>query len=131
MSARSLRSLGMTTPLGKRMHWNAVFCSWIHVPPHMHYLRTVFAESFRELGRNKVRSLLTVLGIAVGIAAFICVVAIGNAGSARIEQQLHDLGDNMIWVEAGSRSKGGIRVGSRRRRTLTAPLRSACSDKPW
>ena len=84
----------------------------------MHYLRTVFAESFRELGRNKVRSLLTVLGIAVGIAAFICVVAIGNAGSARIEQQLHDLGDNMIWVEAGSRSKGGIRVGSRGSRTL-------------
>ena len=60
------------------------------------YIRTVFQESFRELARNKVRSALTILGIAVGIAAFMCVVAIGNAGSARIEQQLHDLGDNMI-----------------------------------
>ena len=84
----------------------------------MHYLRTIFAESFRELGRNKVRSALTILGIAVGIAAFICVVAIGNAGSAKIEQQLHDLGDNMIWVEAGSRAVSGIRVGSRGSRTL-------------
>lgn len=84
----------------------------------MHYLRTVFAESFRELARNKVRSALTILGIAVGIAAFICVVAIGNAASAKIEQQLHDLGDNMIWVEAGSRAKSGVRVGSRGTRTL-------------
>jgi putative ABC transport system permease protein len=84
----------------------------------MHYLRTVFAESFRELGRNRVRSVLTILGIAVGIAAFICVVAIGNAASGKIEQQLHDLGDNMIWVEAGSRAKSGIRVGSRGTRTL-------------
>jgi putative ABC transport system permease protein len=84
----------------------------------MHYLRTVFAESFRELARNKVRSALTILGIAVGIAAFICVVAIGNAASGKIEQQLHDLGDNMIWVEAGSRAKSGIRVGSRGTRTL-------------
>src|SRR5215470_12443905 len=84
----------------------------------MHYLRTIFAESFRELGRNKVRSALTILGIAVGIAAFICVVAIGNAGSAKIEQQLHDLGDNMIWVEAGSRAVSGVRVGSRGSRTL-------------
>ena len=84
----------------------------------MHYLQTIFAESFRELGRNKVRSALTILGIAVGIAAFICVVAIGNAGSAKIEQQLHDLGDNMIWVEAGSRAKSGVRVGSRGSRTL-------------
>jgi putative ABC transport system permease protein len=82
------------------------------------YLRTVFAESFRELARNKVRSALTILGISVGIAAFICVVAIGNAGSSRIEQQLRDLGDNMIWIEAGARSANGVRVGSRGSRTL-------------
>ncbi|PYP91387.1 MAG: multidrug ABC transporter substrate-binding protein [Candidatus Angelobacter sp. Gp1-AA117] len=84
----------------------------------MHYLRTVFAEAFRELGRNKIRSALTILGIAVGIAAFICVVAIGDAGSAKIEEQLHNLGDNMIWIEAGSRAKSGVRVGSRGSRTL-------------
>jgi putative ABC transport system permease protein len=84
----------------------------------MYYLRTIFLESFRELGRNKVRSFLTIVGIAVGIAAFICVVAIGNAGSAKIEDQLHNLGDNMIWIEAGSRAKSGVRVGSRGTRSL-------------
>src|SRR5260370_6471937 len=78
------------------------------------YLRTIF----QELARNKARSALPILGIAVGIAAFMCVAAIGNAGSARIEQQLHDLGDNMIWIEAGSRTTNGIRVGSRGSRTL-------------
>ncbi|HLJ91428.1 MAG TPA: ABC transporter permease [Candidatus Angelobacter sp.] len=82
------------------------------------YLRTILFESFRELARNKVRSALTILGISVGIAAFICVVAIGNAGSARIQQQLHDLGDNMIWIEAGSRTTNGLRMGSRQTRTL-------------
>ncbi|HWZ46564.1 MAG TPA: ABC transporter permease [Candidatus Saccharimonadales bacterium] len=82
------------------------------------YLRTILFEAFRELGRNTVRSTLTVLGIAVGIAAFICVVAIGRAGSGKIEQQLHDLGDNMIWIEAGSRTASGVRLGSRQTKTL-------------
>ena len=40
------------------------------------------------------RSILTVLGITIGIAAVICVVAIGKAGQARVEQQLNNLGDN-------------------------------------
>src|SRR5258708_1877000 len=83
------------------------------------YLRTIILEAFRELGRNTVRSTLTVMGIAVGIAAFICVVAIGRAGSGKIEQQLHDLGDNMIWIEAGSRTASGVRLGSRQTKTLT------------
>jgi ABC-type antimicrobial peptide transport system permease subunit len=43
--------------------------------------------------RNKIRSLLTVLGITIGIAAVICVVAIGNAGQTRVEQQLNNLGE--------------------------------------
>jgi len=45
------------------------------------------------------RSLLTVLGITIGIAAVICVVAIGKAGQARVEQQLNNLGDNFVWIE--------------------------------
>ena len=47
------------------------------------------------------RSILTVLGITIGIAAVICVVAIGKAGQARVEQQLNNLGDNFVWIEAG------------------------------
>ena len=68
--------------------------------------------------RNKMRSILTVLGITIGIAAVICVVAIGKAGQAQIEQQLNNLGDNFVWIEAGGRAINGItyrtRVDSRR-----------------
>ena len=69
--------------------------------------------------RNKLRSLLTVLGITIGIAAVICVVAIGKAGQARVEQQLNNLGDNFVWIEAGGRSVSGVRTGTRNTTTLT------------
>jgi putative ABC transport system permease protein len=69
-------------------------------------------QSFRTLGRNKLRSLLTVLGITIGIAAVICVVSIGNAASHQYEQQLSALGDNFVWVEAGGRTVNGLRTGS-------------------
>src|SRR5213076_3169031 len=65
------------------------------------------------------RSILTVLGITIGIAAVICVVAIGKAGQARVEQQLQNLGDNFVWIEAGSRAVNGIRAGARGTKTLT------------
>ncbi len=79
---------------------------------------TVIREALVALKRNWIRSVLTILGIAVGVGAFVCVVAIGNAGTSRIEDQLQQLGDNFIWVEAGSRSRSGIRVGARGIKTL-------------
>src|SRR6201984_2604873 len=69
--------------------------------------------------RNKMRSILTVLGITIGIAAVICVVAIGKAGQARVEQQLNNLGDNFVWIEAGGRAVNGVRTGPRGTKTLT------------
>ncbi|HVO82492.1 MAG TPA: ABC transporter permease [Terriglobales bacterium] len=81
-------------------------------------LKNVLHQAFVTLQRNWIRSGLTILGIAVGVGAFICVVAIGNAGSSRIEDQLQSLGDNFIWVEAGSRIRGGMRAGSRGTRSL-------------
>jgi putative ABC transport system permease protein len=69
--------------------------------------------------RNKLRSLLTVLGITIGIAAVICVVAIGKAGQIRVEQQLSNLGDNFVWIEAGGRAVNGVRTGTHATPTLT------------
>src|SRR5919205_2678933 len=80
---------------------------------------TVCREALITLRRNWLRSVLTILGISIGVAAFICVVAIGNAGSAQIEDQLQSLGDNFIWIEAGSRARNGVRAGSRGTRSLT------------
>jgi putative ABC transport system permease protein len=64
------------------------------------------------------RSLLTVLGITIGIAAVICVVAIGKAGQVRVEQQLNNLGDNFVWIEEGGRAVNGVRTGTHGTRTL-------------
>jgi len=81
-------------------------------------LRNIIRESGSALRRNWIRSVLTILGISVGVGAFICVVAIGNAGSSSIENQLQSLGDNFIWIEAGSRARNGVRYGARGDRTL-------------
>ncbi len=68
---------------------------------------------------NKIRSVLTVLGITIGIAAVICVVAIGKAGQQQVEQQLNNLGDNFVWIEAGGRAVNGVRTGTHGTNTLT------------
>src|SRR5262249_46006403 len=78
----------------------------------------LWRSAFVALTRNKMRSLLTVLGITIGIAAVICVVAIGKAGQARVEQQLNNLGDNFVWIEAGGRAVNGVRTGTHDTKTL-------------
>src|SRR5205809_7849634 len=79
----------------------------------------LFRSALVALLRNKMRSVLTVLGITIGIAAVICVVAIGRAGQARVEQQLNNLGDNFVWIEAGGRAMNGVRTGRHDTKTLT------------
>jgi putative ABC transport system permease protein len=76
-------------------------------------------EAIRALARNKTRSALSAVGITIGIGAVVCVVAIGTAGSLRAEEQLHNLGDNLVWVEAGSRNVNGVRSGTLGMNTLT------------
>src|SRR5215468_1138821 len=78
----------------------------------------LFRSAIVALLRNKMRSVLTVLGITIGIAAVICVVAIGKAGQARVEQQLNNLGDNFVWIEAGGRAVNGVRTGTHGTKTL-------------
>ena len=79
----------------------------------------LFQSAMVALLRNKLRSILTVLGITIGIAAVICVVAIGKAGQARVQQQLNNLGDNFVWIEAGGRAVNGVRTGTHDTITLT------------
>jgi putative ABC transport system permease protein len=76
-------------------------------------------EAVRALSRNKMRSTLSAIGITIGIAAVVCVVALGTAGSQRAEQQLQNLGDNLVWIEAGSRNVNGVRSGSHGMTSLT------------
>jgi putative ABC transport system permease protein len=92
-------------------------------------LSTIIREALQALVRNRIRSLLTMLGIIMGVGSFICVVAVGNAGSSRVEEQLSKVGDNLIWVEAGSRARNGVRIGSRGTKTLVAGDAQAVLDQ--
>src|SRR5205807_6803388 len=87
----------------------------------MHYrlcARLLTLEAARALGRNKVRTGLAMLGIVVGVATVIWVIAIGRAGTARAVAELDNLGDNLVWIEAGSRNAAGVRTGSHGMTTL-------------
>jgi len=83
------------------------------------YFQSIWSEAMKSLLRNRIRTVLTILGLVVGIAAFICVVGVGDAGSAKVQEQLQKLGDNMIWIEAGSRATNGVRFGTRETNSLT------------
>lgn len=71
------------------------------------------------LRANKLRSALTMLGIIIGVAAVIAMVAVGSGATARIQEQIQSIGSNVIIVLSGSINSGGIRLGSGASQTLT------------
>jgi len=82
--------------------------------------RLLIIEAVRALRRNVVRSALAMLGISVAVAIVITVVALGRASVAASEAELDKLGDNLVWIEAGSRNVAGARTGTHGTTTLTA-----------
>jgi len=82
------------------------------------YLRTLLRQflltamiALRALRRNKLRSSLTALGIIIGVASVVAMVALGNGAQARIESQISSLGQNLLTIFAGSRRAGGVNSG--------------------
>ena len=75
--------------------------------------------ALRALRRNTMRSILTALGIIIGVAAVITMVSIGNGAKAKVEAQVAALGQNLITVMPGSFSSGGMRSGFGFSPTLT------------
>jgi putative ABC transport system permease protein len=80
--------------------------------------REIIRVALRALARNKLRTVLTMLGIIIGVGAVICTVAIGQGASAQVQQQIQALGDNIIMVFAGSVNTGGVRMGNGATKTL-------------
>src|SRR5205085_224965 len=70
-----------------------------------------FNVAFRALRRNKMRSVLTALGIIIGVGAVIAMVGIGNGAKAQVEAQIASLGENIIIISSGSTTSSGIRTG--------------------
>jgi putative ABC transport system permease protein len=92
-------------------------------------VRLMLVEAVRALARNLVRSGLAILGIAVAVAIVITVVALGRASVEASEAELDKLGDNLVWVEAGSRNVAGARTGTHGMTTLTARDADAIRDE--
>src|SRR5689334_7676721 len=63
--------------------------------------------AFRQLGRNGARTALTSLGILIGVAAVICLVALGRGATARIEDDLRAFGNEVLFVVPGNEGPGG------------------------
>ncbi|MDB6068955.1 MAG: multidrug transporter substrate-binding protein, partial [Verrucomicrobiales bacterium] len=82
---------------------------------------TTFRTSLRALRRNKMRSLLTALGIIIGVGAVIAMVSIGNGAKAQVESQIAGLGENVILVMSGSVNSRGVSSGFGGAATLTIP----------
>jgi putative ABC transport system permease protein len=82
--------------------------------------REIIRVALRALARNKMRTILTMLGIIIGVGAVICTVAIGQGASAQVQQQIQALGDNIVMVFAGSVNTGGVRMGNGATKSLTA-----------
>ena len=81
-------------------------------------IRATLVMAFRALRRNKMRTVLTMLGIIIGVAAVIAMVAIGNGATKQVEDQIASLGQNVVLVFAGSVNQAGVRAGSGNAGTL-------------
>ncbi len=71
----------------------------------------ILRVAIKALGRNKMRTSLTMLGMIIGVAAVITMVALGSGAQQSIEDQIKSAGTNMITVSAGNWSSGGVRRG--------------------
>src|SRR5438105_12289169 len=73
----------------------------------------------KALNRNKMRTALTMLGMIIGVAAVITMVALGTGAQSSIESQIQSAGTNMIMVSAGNFTQGSVRLGQGNASTLT------------
>jgi putative ABC transport system permease protein len=81
-------------------------------------LLAILKIAIRALTRNKMRSLLTMLGIIIGVGAVIATVGVGQGAQQQVQEQIAAMGTNVIFVSAGSVNSAGLRLGSGATKTL-------------
>ncbi len=79
----------------------------------------IVAAALQALARNKMRSALTMLGVFIGVAALIAMVAIGQGANEAVRKQIESLGTNLLVVVPGATNMGGMRSGQGSASTLT------------
>src|ERR671915_1400328 len=86
--------------------------------------------ALKALNRNKMRTILTMLGMIIGVGAVITMVALGRGAQATIEEQVKSAGTNLINVNAGNFSQGGVRQGQGMSNTLVPEDAEAVKQIP-
>jgi putative ABC transport system permease protein len=81
-------------------------------------LLSTMRTALRALARNKMRSILTMLGMVIGVGAVIAMLGIGQGADQTMQKQIANLGSNMLFVSSGSRNFGGLRLGWGATKTL-------------
>jgi putative ABC transport system permease protein len=81
-------------------------------------LISILRIAMRALGRNKLRSGLTMLGIIIGVGAVIAMVGVGQGASKQVQDQIAAMGSNMLFVSSGTVNRGGLRLGWGQTKTL-------------
>ncbi|MEY2862082.1 MAG: hypothetical protein RLZ68_123 [Pseudomonadota bacterium] len=76
-------------------------------------------SAWRALSANALRSILTMLGIIIGVAAVITMIAVGQGATERVQEQMKGLGSNIMLVLPGGISQAGVRLGAQTRQRLT------------
>ena len=78
----------------------------------------LFKIALRALANNKMRAFLTMLGIIIGVASVIAMLAIGQGSKRSIQQQISEMGSNMIMIHPGAEMRGGVRQDPSAMQTL-------------
>ena len=81
-------------------------------------ISNLFKISFRALANNKMRTFLTMLGIIIGVASVITMIAIGQGSKKSISDQISEMGSNIIMVYPGGERRGGVRMDPSEMQTL-------------
>jgi len=79
----------------------------------------MLAEAWHAMGANRLRSFLTMLGMMIGVAAVIMMLAVGQGAQYAVDQSIASMGSNLFIVMSGSTTSGGIRMGMGATPTLT------------
>jgi putative ABC transport system permease protein len=90
----------------------------------------VFRIALKALARNKMRTALTMLGMIIGVAAVITMVALGSGAQSQIDSAVQSVGTNTIIVNAGNWTQGGVRQGQGNASTLTPDDAIAIAQVP-
>jgi putative ABC transport system permease protein len=92
-------------------------------------LKTIIKIAVRAIRANKMRSILTSLGIIIGVAAVIVMLAIGNGAQISLQNEMRSMGTNLIMIRSGSTTSGGARMGHGTQPTLKNGDADAIQEK--